>query len=224
MSEALYDCFLIKKIDVWEYIVNNKNLIQQNIISSNLPIANIYPMELLIRMYEKKELGSLEIAWKLKNSTPGLNAYKEALKSNDINLKKYETFLKDDYNNLNYFIDINILNLNLNDYMIIQDSHGILKNLYLADLSFNTSCDGWIDVFKETILKYNLKNSKNKKFTPSSLQDAMCECNFDKPKTKIELYNTNRMWNFIEQSVIINLIKNQVDIVLNETPFMQWKY
>lgn len=219
MSTALYECFLIKKIDIYNYLIENKELIQKRLIESDQDIVNLMEIDSLLLLCSEEKINVSNISQSILRNTLGMEIYLRFATNEELSVdkrKELELYLSKTYNVFNVNINIKILNLDIDEYLIVQDPHMILKDLHLADMSFHTGTDAWVEPFVEAIKTYNLisyKDAEDDYEIASRLATMMEDCTFEKPRTIIELYSNNRMWNFIDKPIILAMISNSINRV-----------
>ncbi len=217
MSTGIFDCHLIKKINLWQYICDNKALIEERLANSSEAIQNFYPISDLIQFYMDNGDSSSRITRRIMKGDAGTKAYLKAKHEKEVDcLDDYEKFLDKSFNSFDFDIWVSILNVDLKEHLIVIDRFGILKSLYLADLSFVTSCDGWVAPFAEAVKKFELFSTAGGDYeTASKLAEMMEASNFSKPRVKIELYTQNRTYNFLDECTVFALIQKEVESVID---------
>lgn len=219
MSTALYECFLIKKIDIYNYLIENKELIQKRLIESDQDIVNLMEIDSLLLLCSEEKINVSNISQSILRNTLGMEIYLRFATKEELSVdkrKELELYLSKTYNVFNVNINIKILNLDIDEYLIVQDPHMILKDLHLSDMSFHTGTDAWVEPFVEAIKTYNFisyKDAEDDYEIASRLATMMEDCTFEKPRTIIELYSNNRMWNFIDKPIILSMISNSINRV-----------
>ena len=191
MSTALYECFLIKKIDIYNYLIENKELIQKRLIESDQDIVNLMEIDSLLLLCSEEKINVSNISQSILRNTLGMEIYLRFATKEELSVdkrKELELYLSKTYNVFNVNINIKILNLDIDEYLIVQDPHMILKDLHLADMSFHTCTDAWVEPFVEAIKTYNLisyKDAEDDYEIASRLATMMENCTFEKPRTII---------------------------------------
>jgi len=167
----------------------------------------------------EEKINVSNISQSILRNTLGMEIYLRFATKEELSVdkrKELELYLSKTYNVFNVNINIKILNLDIDEYLIVQDPHMILKDLHLADMSFHTCTDAWVEPFVEAIKTYNLisyKDAEDDYEIASRLATMMENCTFEKPRTIIELYSNNRIWNFIDKPIILSMISNSINRV-----------
>ena len=173
----------------------------------------------LLLLCSEEKINVSNISQSILRNTLGMEIYLRFATKEELSVdkrKELELYLSKTYNVFNVNINIKILNLDIDEYLIVQDPHMILKDLHLADMSFHTCTDAWVEPFVEAIKTYNLisyKDAEDDYEIASRLATMMENCTFEKPRTIIELYSNNRIWNFIDKPIILSMISNSINRV-----------
>ena len=209
MSVAVYNCFLIGKMDVSMYMKLNKKVIEKKLLEFDDDFVDLSSVKDLINLYVKKGYNVYDISKLIFNQELGTHAVTNWI--DELDKETVKKYISPMYNHFFMNIFISIIHPNINGYMIIGDNYNLLKDFYLADLSFHTGTDEWVDKFLKAIKKYGLVTLEKDKYdTVFKLTSIIEENNFEAPRCKIEVYDMNRTFNFISDHTIIAMIAKSV--------------
>lgn len=181
MSTVICNIYLIRKVNIEEYLIKHKSEIEDRLRNENA-LLNRSQRDFILE-------NSTMSTGSLMNKVGQIRSIEISLRVINLNLRSQH---------------------DEKEYLAVIDTYGILKPLHLYDLSVHTGADGWVEDYQKVIDAIKPQIGENTITSPDELFSLVDENVFNMPKMKIiigELFG----YSFLKCGVVENMVINAIE-------------